>query len=390
MMLGAIVDLGIPWEAIEQPLRTLNLPDWRAEVKEVRRGGFRAKHVTISAPPEDRHRHLHDIVNLIELSGLSPRQKELAVSIFRRLAEAEAYVHGTTPDHVHFHEVGAVDSIVDIVGTAVGWDLLGAELGISSPVAVGAGTVKIAHGEVTVPAPATAVLLQGVPLAQADVNTELTTPTGAAILKTLVSRFGPLPPMRLERVGCGAGSKDFPQRPNILRLFLGHLQPEPRSKEQPGDFPPVDHLWVIEANVDDCSGEVIGYCFGRLLSAGALDVFATPVQMKKNRPGVMLSVICEEEKLPTLEAILFAETTTLGARRYRVERTVLPRKRVVVQTEWGPIGGKLVTRPSGEKYFSPEYEECRLVAEKEGIPLRIVHDAAVAAFRQQSLVEKLD
>lgn len=389
MMLGALVDLGVPWEEIDRALRTLDLPHWTAEVQEVRRGGFRAKQLIISAPVENRCRHLSDIARLIEQSGLTSRQKELALAIFRRLAEAEAFVHGTTPDGVHFHEVGAIDSIVDIVGTAVGWDLLGAERGIASPVAVGGGTVKIAHGEVAVPAPATAVLLQGVPLAQADINSELTTPTGAAILRTLVASYGPLPSMRLERVGCGAGSKDFPQRPNILRLFFGEIQTEESPIDRSGDFTPVNNLWVIEANIDDCSGELIGYCFNRLLAAGALDVFMTPVQMKKNRPGIMLSIVCEEAKVPAMESILFTETTTLGARRYPVARTVLPRTRHVVQTAWGPIAGKLISGPAGEKRFSPEYEECRAVAEREALPLRDVYAAALEAFRREAGAEKL-
>ena len=381
MTLAAIVDAGVPWAEIERPLRSLPLPEWRAEISEVRRAGFRAKHLVVHTPKEDRHRHLSDILRMIDASSLTPRQKELAERIFRRLAEAEAQVHGTSPEKVHFHEVGAVDSIVDIVGSAVGFDLLGIEKGFSSPVPTGRGKVRIAHGEVSVPAPATALLLRGVPLAEADVEGELTTPTGAAILTTVASGFGPLPAMRLEAVGCGAGSRDFPTRPNLLRLFVGQVDEKSQGQggEQEHLFPPT-RLWVLEANLDDCPGEFLGYCFGKLLSAGALDVFATPIYMKKNRPGVMLTVICEAEQIPTMESILFDETTTLGIRRYPVERTVLARSRHTVQTPWGEVAGKVTVGTSGKPRFAPEFEDCRRLAEAHGRPLREVFEAAFRAF----------
>jgi len=381
MTLAAIVDSGVPWAEIERLLRSLGLPGWSAEVVEVRRGGFRARQLVVFAPHEDRHRHLSDILRLVEGSSLTHRQKELAERIFRRLADAEAHVHGTSPEKVHFHEVGAVDSIIDIVGSAIGLDLLGVEKVFSSPVPTGRGKIRIAHGEVSVPAPATAFLLRGVPLAEADIEAELTTPTGAAILTTVASGFGPLPAMRLEAVGCGAGSRELPTRPNLLRLFVGQV--EVASQNQPGELrhlSPPERIWVLEANLDDCPGEFLGYCFGKLLAAGALDVFATPIQMKKNRPGVMLTVICEAEQIPTMESILFAETTTLGIRRFPVDRTVLARSRHTVLTPWGEVTGKITRGPAGKPRFSPEFEDCRRLAEAHGRPLREVFEAALRAF----------
>jgi uncharacterized protein (TIGR00299 family) protein len=393
MTLAALVDAGVPWAEIERPLRTLPLPEWTAEVKVVRRKGFRATHVAVHCPPEERHRHLSDILQLMEAAKLTARQRELAERIFRRLAEAEAHVHGTTPEKVHFHEVGAVDSIIDIVGAAIGLDLLGVEQAFSSPVPTGRGTIRIAHGEVSLPAPATAYLLQGVPLAAADVEAELTTPTGAAILTTIASGFGPLPPMQLEAVGCGAGARDLPDRPNILRLFVGRMEVATGPVRSTGDHVAAEpssvssptRIWVLEANVDDCPGEFIGYCFGRLLEAGALDVFATPVQMKKNRPGMMLTVICQAEKIPALEEILFAETTTLGIRRFPVERTILARQRHIVQTPWGEVSGKLTWDSAWGARFAPEYEDCRRLAETVGLPLRTVYEAAIRAFDPRSV-----
>ncbi len=381
MVLGALVDAGVAWDEIERRLRTLALSGWTAEVRQVRRAGFRASQVVIHAPEEHCHRHLRDIVQLIDASDLTPRQKELAKAIFRNLAEAEAFVHGATPDQVHFHEVGAVDSIVDIVGTAVGWDLLGAEQAVSSAVATGGGTVRIAHGQVSVPAPATAHLLQGFPLEGSDIRFELTTPTGAAILRTLVGRCGPLPAMELERIGCGAGSRDLPHRPNILRLFVGQVRSPAEKDLARSECAPSERVWIIEANVDDCTGEIVGYCFGRLLAAGALDVYLTPISMKKNRPGVMISVVCEEQNIPIVESVLFAETTTLGVRRYPVQRTVLSRRIHVLDSPWGPIKGKVTVGPAGSQRFSPEYEDCRIIAEKHGLPLRDVYEVALRTFQ---------
>jgi uncharacterized protein (TIGR00299 family) protein len=311
---------------------------------------------------------------MIDRGQLSPRQRELAKRIFTRLAEAEARVHGTTLEKVHFHEVGAVDSIADIVGSAIGWDLLGVDRVVSSPVPTGQGTITIAHGRATVPAPATAELLKGIPLAATDIEAELTTPTGAAILASLVESYGPLPAMKIERIGYGAGQRDLPQQANVLRLLVG----------QTSDELAADQAWVLETNVDDASGELIGYCITRLWEAGALDVYTTAIQMKKQRPGVMLSVLCQAADIETLEGVLFRETTTLGVRRYPVSRRKLERKQHTVQTPWGPIEGKLGWMEGQAASFSPEFEACSSVAREQDVPLKKVYEAAMRAWGEEN------
>lgn len=369
MTLAALVDAGVPLEALNEAIASLGL-DCRLVATEVRKKGFRALQITVEHPPQHGHRHLHQIGSLIEQSGLTDRQKRTAVKIFTRLAEAEAKVHGTCVEKVHFHEVGAVDSIADICGVAVGMDLLGMERLMASPVPVGGGWVCMEHGRVPVPAPATAELLRGIPLADSEVACELTTPTGAAILATLVDQFGPLPAMRIEAIGYGAGSRDLEEQPNLLRLFVGTAV-EPVL---------ADAVWMLETNLDDTSGEWIGYCMARLLEAGALDVYTTAIQMKKNRPGVKLSVLCRSGDLEQMESILFQETTTLGVRRWPVSRHLLPRSAHTVQTPWGAIHGKVGWGPDGVARFSPEFEACQQVAIQHRVPLRVVYESAQQAF----------
>jgi uncharacterized protein (TIGR00299 family) protein len=275
-------------------------------------------------------------------------------------------------ERVHFHEVGALDSIADIVGAAVGLDLLGVERFTSSPVPTGTGTVKGAHGVMPVPTPGTAELLKGVPLAPSTVKAELTTPTGAAILITVVTEFTASPAMTIEAIGHGAGTRDFIEQPNILRLFLGTAAASPGR--EPGESER-DTVVVLETNLDDATPELVGYCFERLFAAGALDVFAVPVQMKKNRPGVLLSVICEGGTAGELEAVLFRETATFGVRRSTVERAKLRREPVTVQTPWGPVRAKRGWRADGFEVVTPEYEDCARVAREHGVPLREVYAA---------------
>ena len=292
MTLGALVDCGVPLAEIQQGIDSLGLPACRLEATEVKKKGFRATHIQVVTEPEHKHRHLHHITAMIERSSLTPRQQDLARRIFARLAEAEAKVHGTTVEKVHFHEVGAVDSIADIVGTAIGWDLLGVDRLVCSPIPTGCGTIKIAHGQVSVPAPATAELLTGIPLAPSDVPAELTTPTGAAIVATLASEFGSVPAMRIERIGYGAGTRDLEQQPNLLRLLLGEV-----ADAGGGGAWRDDPVWVLETNLDDVPGEWIAYCGERLLAAGALDMYSTPIQMKKNRPGCLLTILCRDAEM---------------------------------------------------------------------------------------------
>ncbi len=375
MMLGALVDTGIDLAILNNAVASLGLRGVRLVAEEVRKKGFRATQVRVEYEPEHVHRHLDDILVLIDASQIGPKARETARRIFTRLAEAEAKVHGTAIEQVHFHEVGAADSIADVVGTAVGWDLLGVDQIVASPVPTGRGLIRIAHGECSIPAPATAELLQGIPLAQSSIAQELTTPTGAAILATLVEAFGPLPSMRISRIGYGAGQRELDEQPNLLRLFLGETLDQ-RSEEQ---------VWIVETNLDDISGELIGYATTRLWEAGALDVYLTPIQMKKNRPAVKLTVLCRASQLEALEAILFGETTTLGVRRWPVSRQVLVRQPHRVQTEWGPVEGKVGWLADKSPRFTPEFESCRAMAVMHRLPLRTVYEAAQKAFDPSAL-----
>ena len=375
MTLGALVDAGADLTVIQAGIDSLGLASCRLVASEVRRQAFRGVQIIVETEPEHTHRHLHHITAMIDRSRLTPRQKDLAGRIFLRLAEAEAKVHGTMIEKVHFHEVGAVDSIADIVGTAIGFDLLHVERLIASPVPTGHGFITIAHGRCSIPAPATAELLAGIPITASDVEAELTTPTGAAILAALADDFGPLPPMRIARIGYGAGSRDLKTQPNLLRLVLG----EPADAAE-GSVDSLETVWALETELDDAAGELVGYCTGLLLAAGALDVYTTAVQMKKNRPGVLLTVLCRPADIERLETILFRQTPTLGVRRSAAKRRALARERHEVTTPWGPIDGVLWHPPGSPAGFSPEYETCRRVAEEQNVPLRVVIEAAQRAF----------
>ncbi|HEY8505830.1 MAG TPA: nickel pincer cofactor biosynthesis protein LarC [Gemmataceae bacterium] len=371
MVLGALIDAGVDADAIGRGIASLGLPIRFSTGKE-KRNGFAATRAYVEAPEEHSHRHLPEVEEILARGGLTERQRDLAVRIFRRLGEAEAAAHGIPLEKVHFHEVGALDSIADIAGAAIGLDLLGAERFTSRSVPPGGGTVQGAHGIMPVPAPATAKLLEGVPLAKSAVQSELTTPTGAAILTTVVSEYTDQPEMTVERIGCGAGKKDFWQQPNILRILVGTA---PAPAPAPGDHAERDIVWVLETNLDDVPGEVVGYCFDRLFAAGALDVFAAPIQMKKNRPGVLLSALAAEEAVAAVEAVLFRETGTFGVRRYRAERSKLRREACTVQTPWGPVRAKRGWRGDGEAVVTPEYEDCARLAREKGVPLREVYEA---------------
>jgi uncharacterized protein (TIGR00299 family) protein len=377
MTLAALIDAGADLDVIRAAIASLGLPI-QFEAEKVRKGGFAATAVRIEAPPEDTHRFLPDVEEILRRANLTPRQLDLALRIFRRLAEAEAAAHGMPLQRVHFHEVGALDSIADIVGAAVGLDLIGAERVTSRSVPPGSGTVKCAHGIMPVPAPGTAELLKRVPLAPSPVRAELTTPTGAAILTTVVREWVEQPVMTVERIGHGAGRREFVEQPNLLRIFVGQASGPPTTAGE------TDQVWVLETNLDDLPAEVIGYCCERLLAAGALDVWSTPVVMKKTRPGVTLSVLAAEASLGELQAILFRETTTFGVRRYPVSRLKLHRRGCTVTTPWGPVRGKLGWLEGQAPEFSPEYEECARVAREHGVALRAVYAAAERAYREQT------
>ena len=373
MTLGALVDAGVDGRAIVEAVGSLGLPG-ELSFEAVRRGGFRATHARVKTPEEHAHRHWRHIEALIDKSTLTASQKDLAKRIFLKLGEAEARVHGIDLARIHFHEVGAVDSIIDIVGSAVGLDLLGVDRFECSAVPPGRGFVRADHGRMALPAPATAEILKGVPLADSPVEMEMTTPTGAAIVTTIAERFGPLPAMTVESIGLGAGTREVPGQANVLRLFVGAIASSPGS----------DRVFMLETNLDDLPGEVVGYTTVKLLEAGALDVFTTPIQMKKNRPGVMVSVLCDEARIPAMEEILFRETTTLGVRRFPVSRHKLNRKAVDVATEYGAIRGKLGWLENRPPTFSPEYDDCARIASERSIPLREVFDAAHAAYARSA------
>ena len=376
MTLAALTDAGVDPKAIQAAVASLGLP-CELTFETVHRGGFRANYAKVVAPVEHVHRHLHHIEAIIDKSTLSPRQNDMAKRIFRKLGEAEAKAHGIELKKVHFHEVGAVDSIVDIVGAAVGLDLLGVDRIEASPVPTGTGWVKAAHGKMSLPAPATAELLKGIPIASTTIDKELTTPTGAAILATLAEAFGPMPSMTIEAIGLGAGTRELADQANILRLFVGKA-----------DIPPAsDRVWVLETNLDDLPGEIVGYATTQLMAAGALDAFVTPIQMKKNRPGVMITVLCSEAAIGLMEEVLFRETTTLGIRRYPVSRHKLKREAAEVETAFGAVKGKLGWLEGRPPTFSPEYEDCARVAQESGAPLREVYAAAHAAYAQARPVE---
>ena len=365
MVLGALIDCGISPDSVRSVLDSLGLPI-QLEVERVKRCGFAATKATIHAAEQEEYRFLSDIEAILAKSSLTPKQLALAQTIFRKVAVAEATVHGMPLERVHFHEVGALDSIADILGAAVGLDLLDVESFSSSPVPTGTGTVKAAHGIMPVPTPGTMELLKGVPLAPSKIEFELTTPTGAAILTSVVSSYTPTPEMIVDRVGHGAGTKDFIDRPNILRLLIGTASNQVKPSSE------TDTVVVLETNLDDATPEMIGYCTELLFAAGALDVFSTPIQMKKNRPGVLLSVISERGKTSKLEEIIFRETGTFGIRRYEAQRSKLQREMTTVETNWGPVKAKRGWRADGFEVLTPEFEDCARIARHHGIPLREV------------------
>jgi pyridinium-3,5-bisthiocarboxylic acid mononucleotide nickel chelatase len=371
MTLGALVDCDVDLARIQAGIDSLGFPNIRLSSEEVKRRGFRACKVRVEHEPEHAHRHLHHITEKIDASDvLTGPQKDLAKRIFTCIGEAEAKVHGTTIRKVHFHEVGAVDSIADIVGCAVGLSLLEVDRIVCSPVPTGTGFIEIEHGRVSVPAPATAEILRGVPLAASSIPFELATPTGAAIVKTVADEFGPLPAMTIETIGLGAGDRDLKEQANVLRLIVGQAAGQQAS----------DQIWVLETNLDDISGEIIGHCTAKLFEAGALDVYTTSIQMKKNRPGVLLSVLAPGELVTKLEKIIFRETSTLGVRRWQTCRHKLERRPHTVETTFGPIEGKLAVLPDGGTSFSPEFEACRRIATEKNVPLKDVYEAAMRAF----------
>jgi uncharacterized protein (TIGR00299 family) protein len=429
MVLGALVDLGLPLDRLRAELAKLDLHGYRLEARKVDRAGLQATkvdvivegepgpspvavnvnlnvNVPVPGPPAEQghshshdhshphghshshdhdhshghsheqahahpHRALSDILRMIDRSGLETRVKHRAAELFQRLGEAEAAVHGTDTEHVTFHEVGAVDSIVDVVGAVIGLGWLDVDRFVASPLNVGSGTVKIAHGEYPVPPPATLRLLAGVPMYGNGVG-ELLTPTGALLVTAYAGGYGPLPPLKLEGAGHGAGSRDTPSRPNVLRLIVGDEAVSPSAGG--------GTVLVMESEMDDMSPQLFGPLLDRLLGAGALDAYYTPVQMKKGRPGVLLTVIAEPVRRSAIEDLLFAETTTLGVRWHEWERTVLDRESVPVETEYGTISVKVGRRQGRVTNVQPEFEDCLARARAASRPVKEVWAAALSAY----------
>lgn len=359
MTLGALVDLGAEIEAIEAAVRSMGLPDISIGSSIVKKCGFRAVSIQIDHPPEHAHRHLHHIDAMIDgATEIDDDAKELAHQIFHQVAVAEAKVHGTTIEKVHFHEVGAIDSIADIVGAAVGIRALGIDSVFASAVPTGTGSITIAHGRVAVPAPATAELLRGIPIAPCEIEAELTTPTGAAILKATSSGFGSMPGMTIEAVGYGAGTMDLEGQANVLRVLIG--QPNQSNSTIAGVES--DRVMVLETNVDDSTPEQLADCAERLLSAGALDVFQTPCLMKKGRAAVVLTAVTPATRVGMIEQIIFEHSSAIGIRRHSVDRHKLIRRAETVETNFGPVRGKVVTLPGGEERFTVEDDDAREIA----------------------------
>lgn len=374
MTLAALIDVGVDTTVIREAIDSLQLPDVRLRTETVIKNGFRATQVLVEHPEQHAHRHYSDICEILERSSLSDSQRQIAQRLFLAVAESEARVHGSTVEKVHFHEVGAVDSIVDIVGAAVGFDLLAADRIVCNRIPTGRGFVHIDHGICPIPAPGTAEILKGIPLADVPIDAELTTPTGAAIVRSLADDFGPLPPMTIDAVGYGAGTMTFPQRANILRLFVGQTIANPD----------VEYVTLLETNIDDVSGELVGHLRERLMNAGALDVWLIPIQMKKDRPGTQVNVLCRPQAAAKLEETLFAESGTLGIRRTSIERRVQHREAITVTTPWGPVEGKRAWRTGSDSSFTPEFESCANIAREHGVPLRTVYQAATAAWASTS------
>ncbi|MBI4569258.1 MAG: nickel pincer cofactor biosynthesis protein LarC [Planctomycetes bacterium] len=396
MIVGALLDAGLPFDALRAALSNIGVPGFTVGVDRVMRGPLAAAKFRVHVeepgetqpnhshfaeeaaahvhPPHPPHRPYREIARVIERAAIPPRAREVALRVFARLAEAEAAVHGIAPGDVCFHEVGALDAIADVVGAAVGFDLLGVERFFSSPLTVGGGQVRCAHGLLPSPSPAAAWLLRGAPIRPSGLEAELVTPTGAAIVTTLAENYGDPPAMTLTAVGYGAGDREFPERPNVLRVLLGDLAP---CAAPAPDAPGADEVIVVETNVDDLSPQAIGGLFESVLGAGALDFFVTPVLMKKNRPGHLLTALVPPPALSRVEETLFRETTTLGIRRFAARRACLAREERVLRLRDLPVRVK-VARVAGRLRFSPEYDDCLRLAREAGIPWR---DAAAEALR---------
>ena len=370
MILGGLISLGVDRDELLLQLRGLSTAEFSIEFETVDRSGISAVHADVRVPDEKRHRHLSDIVKIIDDASLSETVRERSKAIFQRLAEAEAKVHGISVQKVHFHEVGALDAIVDIVGSCVGFELLGVEAFACSKIHVGSGFVDMAHGKFPVPPPAVSELLQGVPIYSTEIEGELITPTGAAIISTLCDTYGQIPDMIVEKTGYGAGTRKYDKFPNVIRLMLG--------ESVRIDKTPRERVIILETNIDDSSPQVLGYVLERAMALGALDCWFTPIQMKKNRPATMLSILCTEENAESLTAMIYSETTTLGVRVTESERDCLEREIIHANTKYGVIDVKVAKFRGRVVNVMPEYDQVKKIAAETGLAFQIIRDAAMA------------
>jgi uncharacterized protein (TIGR00299 family) protein len=374
MILGALISVGVDERALLDQLNLLGVSGWKIDFEKVDRSGISATYARVQTEHEPSHRHLADILKIIDESRLSDRVKERAALIFSRLAEAESRVHNEPVERIHFHEVGALDAIIDVCGAAIGFELLGVENFISSRLRVGMGMTEMAHGRFPIPPPAVVELLKGKPIYAGEIEGEFVTPTGAAIIATVCENFGTMPSLKIEATGYGAGTRNPKNFPNVLRLFLG------KTEGEAADDAADESLLMIETSIDDLPAQLFGHVMERAFELGALDCYLTPVQMKKNRPGTLVSILCRPDQREKFLEMLFAETTTIGARSYEVQRRALARETVTVTTQFGPIDVKVARIKNGAVNAMPEFEQCRAAAQKTGVALREVQEAARAAY----------
>ena len=373
MILGALLDTGLSIDTLRNLLEALNLSEFTIQAEKVDKNGFSATKVDIRVKKQPPERHLDEIKTVIQNSSLPKSIQTRALLIFERIAETEAAIHNKTIDQVHLHELGGTDTIIDVVGTLLALDHLGISSVYASPVPLGKGFVEGAHGQIPLPSPATIALLKEVPVYGKEIESELVTPTGAALLAELVDGFGPAPPMILENVGYGAGGRDLPI-PNLLRVLIGEISQFGKTT--------LDHLAILETNLDDLNPEIYPYVVESLFEGGALDVTLTPIHMKKNRPGTQIQVLCEPVDVDAMRLILFRETTTLGIKQYFIERYALPRTIREIETPYGKVRVKIAELSPELKKISPEYEDCRKLAIEKGIPITSVYQETIRSYQE--------
>ena len=372
MFLGALIDAGLSAETLAERLEGLHLDEFELQSKKVRVKGFQATKVDVLVGKQPPERHLPEILEVINQSSIPASIKEQATAIFQHIGEVEAGIHNKSLDEIHLHELGGTDTIVDVTGTLLALEMLEVSRIQASPIPVGSGFIQGAHGQIPLPAPATVGLLDGLPIYGMDIQSELVTPTGAALLANLVDEFGPVPAMVLDKVGYGAGTRELPV-PNLLRVLIG-TPPASQAEEY-------QRLFTLETNLDDQNPEIYPYLMEQLFQAGALDVCLIPIQMKKNRPGTQIQVLTSPGQAQALKNILFQETTTLGIREQPVDRYALPREIHQVITAYGQVSVKVSRIPGGEIKISPEYEDCRILALEKNVPLRDIYQAAITDFK---------